>query len=147
MSDLTFKVSAVSNGPGKTTVKARKFTMVIDEPPNLGGTDEGANPVEYLLAALAGCLNVVGHLVAKEMGIDIRALSMEISGTLNPDKLFGKTTTDRTGYKNINVVLKIDTDADENKLKEWIKTVEERCPVSDNLQHPTPIDISFEKKS
>lgn len=103
--------------------------------------------LEYLLAALAGCLNVVGHLVAKEMGIDIRALSMEISGTLNPDKLFGKTTTDRTGYKNINVVLKIDTDADENKLKEWIKAVEERCPVSDNLQHPTPIDISFEKKS
>jgi len=46
--------------------------MTIDEPDNLGGTDAGANPVEYLLAALSGYLNVVGHLVAREMGINLK---------------------------------------------------------------------------
>lgn len=64
--DSIFKVSAKSENSTKTTVKARNFSIVIDEPPILGGKDEGANPVEYVLAALAGCLNVVGHVVAKK---------------------------------------------------------------------------------
>jgi len=145
MPDMIFRISAVSDNPGRVTVKTRNFTMIVDEPPNLGGTDQGANPVEYVLAALAGCLNVVGHIVAKEMEIKLKGLSIEISGVLNPDKLFGKETGERAGYKNIDVVVKVDTNADENTLKKWIETVEKRCPVSDNLQNPTPVSIRVEK--
>lgn len=147
MPDMKFKVSAVSDNPGRVTVRARDFTMIVDEPPNLGGTNQGANPVEYVLAALAGCLNVVGHIVAKEMGIELKGLSIEISGVLNSDKLFGKETNERAGYKNIDAIMKVDTDADEDELKKWIETVEKRCPVSDNLQNPTPVNIKFEKTS
>src|ERR1700761_3842476 len=34
----------------------RRFTLDIDEPCELGGTDRFANPQEYLLAALNACL-------------------------------------------------------------------------------------------
>ena len=145
MADVRFKISAVSESPTKVKVNARKFTMIIDEPPNLGGTDEGANPLEYVLSALAGCLNVVGHVVAREMRINIRHLSIEVTGTLNPDKCFGKSAQDRAGFKNIDVTIKVDSDADETKLKEWVEKVEDRCPVSDNLQNPTPMNIKVER--
>ena len=117
--------------------------MIIDEPTELGGTNEGANPVEYLLAALSGCLNVMCHVVAREMNFTLRSVEIKLSGTLNTDKLFGKETTERAGYKEINVEITPDADVDKETLARWIKTIESRCPVSDNIANPTPLHISL----
>ncbi|MDO5665775.1 MAG: OsmC family protein [Bacteroidia bacterium] len=145
MEDLTFRVKAHSENPTKTVVKARTFQMIIDEPTDLGGTNEGANPVEYVLAAFSGCLNVMCHVVAQEMNFALRGVEIKLSGKLNPEKLFGKETTDRAGYKEINVEINPDTDADQETLEKWVKTIEARCPVSDNLSNPTPVHISVKK--
>jgi uncharacterized OsmC-like protein len=143
MADSTFRVNAHSTNPTKTIVKARSFQMIIDEPAELGGTNEGANPVEYLLAALSGCLNVMCHVVAREMNFTLRSVEIKLSGTLNTDKLFGKETTERAGYREINVEIIPDADADKETLARWIKTIESRCPVSDNIANPTPLHISL----
>ena len=90
MPNMQVNVKATKENPTKTVVKARNFEMIIDEPANLGGTDHGANPVEYVLAALSGCLNVVGHVVAKEMGFEIKSLEIELDGELNPARFMGK---------------------------------------------------------
>lgn len=145
MEDLTFRVKAHSENPTKTVVKARTFKMIIDEPEDLGGTNDGPNPVEYVLAALSGCLNVMCHVVAQEMDIKLRGVEIKISGALNPEKLFGKETEDRAGYKFINVEINPDTDADMATLEKWVQIVESRCPVSDNLANPTPVHISVKK--
>ena len=145
MQDLTFRVKARSENPTKTIVKARRFEMIIDEPEDLGGTNAGANPVEFVLAALSGCLNVMCHLIAKEMNFTLRSVEMTLSGNLNPAKLFGQDTTDRAGYKEIKVEIKPDADADEATLTEWLKKVESRCPVSDNLTNATPVHIGLKK--
>ena len=145
MQDSTFRVKARSENPTKTIVKARRFEMIIDEPEDLGGTNAGANPVEFVLAALSGCLNVMCHLVAKEMNFTLRSVEMTLSGNLNPAKLFGQDTTDRAGYKEIKVEIKPDADADEATLTEWLKKVESRCPVSDNLTNATPVHIGLKK--
>ncbi|PLV56745.1 OsmC family protein [Thermotoga sp. SG1] len=145
MPDIEFKVSAISESPTKTSVRVRNFTVIVDEPEKLGGTDEGPNPVEYVLAAFAGCLNVVAHMVAKEMGMNLKGLSIEVSGVLNPDKLFGKKTDERPGYKQINVILKPETDANEDTIKRWLESIEERCPVEDTLKSPVPVEIKVEK--
>ena len=143
MADLTFRVKAHSENPTKTVVKARTFNMIIDEPEDLGGTNDGPNPVEYVLAALSGCLNVMCHVVANEMKINLKGVEIKISGALNPDRLFGKETEDRAGYKSINVEINPDTDADKATLEKWLQTVEARCPVSDNLTNPTPVHIAL----
>lgn len=141
MADAKFSIKAVSENATKTIVKARNFNMVIDEPPSLGGKDEGANPVEFVLAALAGCLNVMGNLIAKEMGFALKSFKINISGPLDPDFLFGKTTEGRAGYKEIVAELEVETDADKETLNKWIKAVESRCPVSDNLSNSTPLKV------
>ncbi len=138
---LKFSVKAKSENPTKTVVEARDFTITIDEPQNLGGTNHGANPVEYVLAALSGCLNVVGHIIAKEMGFELRGLSIDLEGDLDPAKFMGKQTTSRTGYQQIRVTMKPDCDADQATLERWVKTIEERCPVSDNIANATPVEI------
>lgn len=143
MSDLNFRIHAKSENATKTVVRARKFQIVIDEPPTLGGNDEGANPVEYLIAAYAGCINVMGHLIAKEMEMDLQGIKIDISGNLNPDKLFGKSEEDRAGYKSIQVKVKPDTTASPEVLEKWLEQVCDRCPVSDNIKHETPVEVSL----
>ncbi|MFO8235591.1 MAG: OsmC family protein [Bacteroidales bacterium] len=142
MKDMQVRIKAESKNATQTEVKARNFKMIIDEPQNLGGTDEGANPVEYVLGALSGCLTVVGHLVAKEMGFTLRSMSMEMSGNLDPARFMGKSKDERAGFKGIEVKIYADADADEETLNKWVEQIEVRCPVSDNLSNATPINIS-----
>lgn len=143
MSDLKFGIKAKSTNHCQTVVEARHFKLIIDEPASLGGSDEGANPVEYLIGALAGCLNVVGHLVAKEMGIALGGIELDIEGDLNPLKFMGKSEAERTGYKEIRVSVKPDMDVDDATKEKWLEAVERRCPVSDNIANPTPMKISL----
>lgn len=140
---LKFAAKAHSETPAKTVVEARGFKMIIDEPENLGGTNDGANPLEYVLAALSGCLNVVGHVVAKEMGFTLRGIELELEGDLDPAKFSGQETDERAGYMEIRVNIKPDTDADEVTLEKWLEAIESRCPVSDNLTNPTPVKITL----
>ena len=141
MSIIKFGVNAKSENGTKTVVVTRGFKMTIDEPENMGGTNGGANPVEYLLAALSGCLNVVGHLVAREMGFKLNGLELVLEGDLDPSKFSGKSMDGRAGYSEIRVTLKPNTDADKETLDKWLKAVESRCPVSDNISNPTPLHI------
>ena len=141
MADSRFRVKAHSENQAKTIVKAGQFEIVVDEPAELGGTDTGANPVEYVLAAFAGCINVMAHVIAKEMNFELRGVKIDISGDLNPARLFGLSYEDRAGYKQIEVRIKPDCDADAETLKKWKEAIENRCPVSDNLQNPTPVKI------
>lgn len=143
--DVKFSISARSETPSRVVVRARNFTMYVDEPPQLGGEDKGANPVEYLLAALAGCINVVGHLVAKEMNIKLNELSVDIEGILNPARFQGKSFEERAGYKQISVNVKVKSDASQDLLKKWLESVEDRCPVSDNIENPTPLKFNLSK--
>jgi len=143
MKSMSFKINARSETPTKTVVTARNFKMVIDEPQMLGGEDQGANPVEYLLGALSGCLNVVGHIVAKEMGFDFDGMEIDIEGSMNPAKFMGKSNKERTGFQQINVKINPNTSVDKETLRKWAEAVEERCPVSDNIKNATPIRIAI----
>lgn len=146
MSDLKFRVKAHSENPTKTIVKARGFEIVIDEPADLGGTNEGANPVEYILAAFCGCINVMAHVIAKEINIELRSVKIKMAGELNPNRLFGTSYDDRAGYKGIQVVIEPDCDATEEELAKWLEAIEDRCPVSDNLRNITPVELKLKSK-
>ena len=144
MSEVVFSVSGQSETVTRMAVQVRDFELIVDEPPGLGGGDEGPNPVEYILAGLAGCLNVMGHIIAKEMGFAIRSLHVSASGSLDPTKFLGKPTDDRAGYKHVDVTLRVDADADAATLDRWRATIEARCPVSDNLTNLTPVALHIE---
>jgi uncharacterized OsmC-like protein len=147
MADLIFTVSGTSESPARTRVAARNFVLIVDEPPALGGTDLGPNPVEYVLAAFVGCLNVVAHLVAKELGFKIQNLEIEAGGPLNPARLLNLPTSDRAGFKQIDVSLRVKADADAPTLARWLAIVESRCPVADNLGKATPVHLRIDPQT
>jgi uncharacterized OsmC-like protein len=143
VADISVLIQSQSESPTKTVVKAREFDLVVDEPADLGGENEGPTPVEYLLAGFTGCLNVVGHLVANDLGFELRSIRFKATGPIDPAKLFGQETEQRPGFKNIDIQLSVDADADEATLQEWLTRVEARCPISDNISNFTPVSLNL----
>ncbi|GER60972.1 OsmC family protein [Patiriisocius marinus] len=146
MSDLLFTVAGENTSATHFIGNTRQFSLIVDEPEGLGGTDEGPNPVEYILAGLAGCTNVIGHIVAKELGFTIKKLKIEVSGELNPQRFLGVSQEERAGFKSISLNLIPETDASVKTLTKWLQIVEDRCPVSDTIQNKTPLKISLQKE-
>lgn len=143
MADLKFRIKAHSENPTKTIVKARGFELIIDEPKDLGGTDEGANPVEFLLAAYAGCLNVMAHVCAKELGFELKGVKIDLVGNLNPARLFGQSFEERAGYKEITATIRPECKADAETLSKWKDAIMNRCPVGDNLKNATDVVVEI----
>jgi uncharacterized OsmC-like protein len=139
-----YAVSATSETATKTSVEARQFDFVVDEPPALGGTNDGPNPVEYLIGSWAGCLNVVVHTVGEERGIDIDGVDIEIEGELDPRKFLGTADDVRAGYQEIHAEITVDADADQATLDALVAEVEERCPVGDSIGNPTPASVTID---
>jgi uncharacterized OsmC-like protein len=140
---LKFSIQSKSTSPARTEIETRGFKLIVDEPQSLGGTNDAPNPVEYILAGYAGCINVVAHLTAKEFNIDLKDLQISIDGDLNPARLFGESFKERAGYQNINVQLKTESIIDEKVKARWLEAIENRCPVNDNLRNTTPIQFSL----
>lgn len=141
MADLNFKIEGEAQTAARFNANTRQFSIVIDEPPALGGDDLGANPVEYLLASYAGCINVVAHLTALELGIKVEKLRIAISGNINPARLFGQSNFERAGFKQIDVEFSPVTDATPELTEQWIASIKDRCPINDNLASPTPLSF------
>jgi uncharacterized OsmC-like protein len=138
---MTIAVEANRENPTQTTVEARGFELTVDEPEDMGGTNEGPNPLEYLLAAQAGCLNVTGQQIADEMDIAIEDFELAIEGDFN-EAAFAGEDDDRTGLQDIEVTMEVNADADEDTIETWAERVEERCPVSDNIKNDTAVGVS-----
>ena len=143
MEDLIFSISGKSVTPTRFEGKVRQFSIAVDEPENFGGKDSAPTPVEYILAGYAGCLNVVVNLIAKEMNIAIQHLEINITGNINPEKLFGVSDKERAGFRSLNIQLDIKSDASKEMLQKLLNQVKERCPVNDNLTNMTPVNYSF----
>src|SRR4051794_4921073 len=98
--------SAIQNffGVGaEDTTRPTPFLVEADEPSLLLGTDVGANPVEYLLHALAACMttSMVYHAAAR--GIEISSIQCTLQGDLDLRGFLGLDTSVRKGYQRIQV--------------------------------------------
>ncbi len=140
---VAVRVNGESESATKMNLRAGKFRMVIDEPENMGGSNEGPSPVQVLLMALAGCLNVTGHYVAKERELNLKKMKITIDGNMNPCTFMGCSFDERAGFQKIVVKIKPEfaQPVEQAVIKEWIEETEARCPVTDNIKEGTKIVV------
>lgn len=138
----TMRIGAEAETDTKTVVRTRGHELVIDEPEPGGGTDDGPTPIETLIGAQAGCLNVVGHKVAADMGVDVQVREIDVEGAFDPAKVNGRSDDPRAGLQEVRVNIQVDTDEDTDVVREWARRVEERCPVTENIVNETRCETS-----
>ncbi len=115
--------------------------LEADEPPVLLGEDRTANPVEYLLHALASCLTSSIIYKAAARGITIESLESTLEGDLDARAFLELSNDVRKGYQNIRVTFKVKSGASPEELKECA----EFSPVLDVVTHGTPVSLRIEK--
>ena len=132
------------DGACQTHTRSQPFVFDKDEPPVLLGKDLGANPVEYALAALNGCLTTTLIYHAAAQGIKIEKVESTLSGDLDIQGLLGMSEKVRNGYEKIKVTFRVKADASEEKIKELVDLAQKRSPVFDIISRPTPVEVSLQ---
>lgn len=133
------------SGACQSFKRSKPFVFEKDEPPVLLGKDIGANPVEYVFAALDGCLTTSLIYHAAAQGVKIDEVETSFSGDLDLHGFLGLDEKVRNGYEKIKVTFKIKSDSPEEKLQELVQLAQKRSPVFDIVSHPTPVEVSLEK--
>ena len=140
-------IGGKSESATKMILTSGKFSMIIDEPPTLGGTDHGPTPVLHLLVTQAGCLNVTGHEIAKQKGLTLNGMELKIEGVMNPRAFIGCSFEERAGFQQTQVTVDADMPgATQDEIDVWLEETENRCPVTDNVQANTPITVLGKKR-
>jgi uncharacterized OsmC-like protein len=141
----------IDGGENRSTIKdfygafsedtSRKvaFEFTNGEPPVLLGNNEGANPVEFLLHALAGCVTTTTVLHAAARGIEIRSLATELEGDLDLQGFLGLDESVPAGYREIRIRMKIDADCSEEELDALLKFAHGHSPVCTTVCRPVPV--------
>ncbi|KAF5035450.1 OsmC-like protein [anaerobic digester metagenome] len=116
----------------------------IDEPPVLCGRNKGANPVEYLLVALSGCLttSLIAH--ASVRGMEIRKVESRYEGELDLQGFLGISEEVPVGYKKIDIYFKIDADLSDAQKLELIEMAKKYSPVYNSVANPVPVSVKLD---
>lgn len=119
-------------------------TFEIDEPPVLLGENRGANPVEYLLVGLSGCLTtaLVAHASAK--GIELKSVQSYLEGDLDVQGFLGLSETIPVAYQEIRVSFKIEADIDEQEKQELVEMAKKYSPVFNTITHPVKVKVGLD---
>lgn len=142
--EVTFKAESKLEQGLQSKINIRDFHFISDEPESLGGTNLGASPVEYVLGALAACQEIVIKAHALALGIDVKSVSVQVTGDLDLQGFLNLSDDIRPGFKNVKLSTKIETDEeDQEKLKELKEISFKNCPVLDIIKSPVPVEGSI----
>ncbi len=117
------------------------FTFTNGEPPVLLGDNAGANPVEFLLHALAGCVTTTTVLHAAARGIAIESLTTRLVGDIDLQGLLALDDVP-AGYREIRIEMEIkSTNASDEELDDLLQFAQAHSPVCSTVCRPVPVTV------
>jgi putative redox protein len=128
----------------RSETQIRQFSLTVDEPPTLGGTDTGPNPVELVLAALATCQEITYRAYATALGIPLDGVSVKLEGSLDLRGFFAVKDDVRAGFNQVRGVVNLKSSAPAADLAKLKEAVDAHCPVLDILRAPVPVALKLE---
>ena len=114
----------------------REFQIQIDEPCELLGGNQFANPQEYLLAATNACMMVGYATSAAVMGVTLKKLEIEIRGNID---LRGFLDIDRNvapGYERLHYTVRVAGDGTPEQYEKMHELVQRTSPNYYNMSRP-----------
>lgn len=124
---VPISVTADCKTATRSEVTMRDHRITIDEPRWHGGADAGAVPLEILMASLAGCTNVVSHLIAGEMKISLTDMTVAVDA---PFRMAFVEGGGGAPFHDITLKVNARSDASPAEIETLKATLAERCPVS-----------------
>ena len=117
----------------------RQFSIDIDEPCELGGTNRFANPQEHLIAALNACMTVGYVAQCAVRGITLESLEIETDGEIDLRGFLGIDPAVLRGYENLSYVVRIKGSGTKEEFAEIHEAVMATSPNFYNVSRPVTL--------
>jgi uncharacterized OsmC-like protein len=131
-------------GAGQEQLRDEPFVVDAGEPQLLIGNDEGPNPAEYLLHAIAACLTTSLVYVASARKVRLIEVESHVEGDLDALGALGLSDDVRNGYQEIRVSFRIEADATAEQVQDLIERAKSRSVVFDTLTRGTNVQVSVQ---
>ena len=139
-----FSANVVWRGGFRNEIQVRDLDpQYADEPAVLGGTDTASNPVEQILGAFGACLSIGYTAGAIGRGIELRGLELDLTGIIDLPVFFG-LKDGHAGFSEIDIVVRIDSDASPEALAALHEAVLRTSPVGNTLERPVAVHARLE---
>ena len=117
----------------------RRFSIDIDEPCELGGSNRFANPQEHLLAALNACM-MVGYVAQCAVrGIALESLEIETDGEIDLRGFLGIDPAVLPGYETLSYTVRIKGSGTKEEFAEIHDAVLATSPNFYNVSRPVTL--------
>ena len=117
----------------------RRFSIDMDEPRELGGSNSFANPQEHLIAALNACMTVGYVAQCAVRGITLESLAIETDGEIDLRGFLGIDPAVPAGYENLNYTVRIKGNGTKEQFAEVHQAVMATSPNFYNLSRPVAL--------
>ncbi len=118
---------------------SRRFTINIDEPLELGGSNQFANPQEHLIAALNACMTVGYVAQCAVRGITLQSLEIETEGDIDLRGFLGLDPNVANGYESLRYTVRIKGSGTKEQFAEIHSAVMATSPNFYNLANAVPL--------
>lgn len=119
---------------------SRRFSIDIDEPRELGGSNNFANPQEYLIAALNACMTVGYVAQCAVRGITLESLSIETDGDIDLRGFLGVDPAVPPGYETLSYTVRIKGGGTKEQFAEVHEAVMATSPNFYNLSRAVALE-------
>jgi len=117
----------------------RQFSIDVDEPSELGGSNRYANPQEHLLAALNACM-MVGYVAQCAVhGIVLESLEIETDGEIDLRGFLGIDPAVPPGYEKLSTTVRIKGSATKEEFAKIHEAVMATSPNFYNVSQPVAV--------
>lgn len=142
--------SAVVTGTATATVDQRALTATVGTwagdvvaglHPSTGGDGTQACSADILMQALVACAGVTLASVATALGVQVRSASVTAHCTWDARGTLGVDRDAPVGLTDVELVVDLDTDAEEEKVARLLELTERYCVVARTLADPPEVRI------
>lgn len=121
-------VSARWAGGYQVDVDTGDFTVRVDEPARVGGTDTGPQPTDLLLASVASCFVLSLAWAASKREIQVPAISVEVTGTYD-------------GPRFSSIMIDVSMPVPDDVAQRLVESAERVCYVTNTLKRAPEITV------
>jgi uncharacterized OsmC-like protein len=129
-------------GLGEEQQHRTEFRFDADHPEIFASEDNGATPVEIVLAGLAGCLTAGIATVAQNRNIQLRSVRATLEAGMDLQGILGIDGDVRNGFDGIKVHYDIDADASKADIQALVAQSQKRSAVFDIITNPTDVSVA-----
>src|SRR5712672_56590 len=117
----------------------RRFSIDMDEPHELGGSNRFANPQDHLIAALNACMTVGYVAQCAVRGIVLESLAIETDGEIDLRGFLGIDPAVPPGYENLSYTVRIKGSGTKEEFAEIHEAVMATSPNFYNVSRPVAL--------